>query len=161
MTWQTPDISDAIAEAGGQPRAAAAARQFGGRRQFCGRVATVRCKEDNSRVREMLATAGEGCVLVIDGGGSWACALLGGNMAQLAARNHWAGILVNGCVRDIDELAAVKVGVQALAAMPRRSDKRGRGEINVAVSFWGISFLPGEYVYADDNGVVVCPEPLT
>jgi regulator of ribonuclease activity A len=135
--------------------AAPALRSFGGLVRFCGPVATVRCFEDNSRVRERLEEAGEGRVLVVDGAGSLRCALVGGMLAELAVSNGWSGVVVNGCVRDTLELARCATGMLALAANPRRSDKRGEGECDVAVAFAGVQFRPGDFVYADADGLVV------
>ncbi|HVZ46467.1 MAG TPA: ribonuclease E activity regulator RraA [Ramlibacter sp.] len=133
---------------------------FGGVSRFCGPVATIRCFEDNSRVREAVQTAGEGRVLVIDGGSSLRAALVGGNLAKAAADNGWAGIVVDGAVRDLAELRAVKVGIRALAAMPRRSRKHGEGERDAAVTIAGVSVRPGDWVYADEDGIVVATSKL-
>jgi regulator of ribonuclease activity A len=130
-------------------------RAWGRRLAFAGPAATVRCFEDNTLVRSRLETPGEGRVLVVDGGGSLRCALLGGNLAVLAERNGWAGVLVHGCVRDTAEIDACAIGVRALAAMPRRSRKLGGGIIDVAVDFGGVTIAPGHWIYADADGVLV------
>ncbi len=130
---------------------------FGGVGAFAGPAATVQCFEDNTRVREKLGEAGEGRVLVVDGGGSLRCALLGDNVAQLAADNGWAGVIVYGCVRDTGELAGIAVGIQALAPHPRRSDKRGEGAVDVPVTLAGARVAPGDSVYADGDGIVIVP----
>jgi regulator of ribonuclease activity A len=135
-------------------------RDFGGRRAFSGRVVTVRAPDDNSLVRAALEEPGDGRVLVVDGAGSTRCALLGGNLAVLAAKHGWSGVVVFGCVRDTLELAAADVGVKALAAMPRKSEKKGLGERDVTVSFAGLTLAPGEWLCADADGVIVAPEPL-
>jgi regulator of ribonuclease activity A len=128
---------------------------YGGRRAFHGAVCTLRCFEDNSLLKSAVEEPGAGRVLVVDGGGSRRRALLGGNLAATAARNGWAGVLLYGCVRDSAELAALPLGVRALGSVPLRSDKRGVGEREVAVRFAGVTFRPGDYVYADADGVVL------
>lgn len=133
---------------------------FGGVDSFGGRAVTVSCFEDNSLVAEQLALPGGDRVLVVDGGGSLRCALLGDNLARKGANNGWAGVLVYGCVRDVQALAETPIGVQALAPHPRRSVKRGIGELNVPVTFAGVTIRPGEFVYADGNGVIKSAEAL-
>lgn len=133
---------------------------YGGRRAFGGPIRTVKCFEDNSLVAERVREPGEGAVLVVDGGGSRRCALVGDNLAALASENGWAGILVYGCVRDVEELAAIDVGIQAVACHPLRSIKRGEGQRDVPVSFAGVHFIPDQFVYCDPNGVVVAPVAL-
>jgi len=133
-------------------------RSYGGRTRFAGRVATLECFEDNSLVRTMLEEPGERRVLVVDGRGSLRCALVGGNLAVLGQRNGWAGIVVHGCVRDSAELCAVDIGILALATNPRRSDKRGAGRRDGAVAFAGVTFRPGAWVCADQDGLVVAAE---
>ena len=135
-------------------------RAFGAVASFGGPVSTVRCFEDNSRVKEAVESPGNGCVLVIDGGGSRRCALLGGNLGAAAVRNGWAGLIVYGCVRDSRELDAMPLGIRALGAMPLRSQKRNEGERDVAVRFGGVTFRPGDYVYVDEDGVVVSSTSL-
>ena len=133
---------------------------YGARRAFSGPVSTVRCFEDNSRVKEAVDGAGEGRVLVVDGGGSRRCALFGGNLGLAAVRNGWAGIIIHGCVRDSVELNALDLGIRALAAMPRRSEKRGEGSRDVPVTIAGATFRPGDHVYVDEDGIVVSRGPL-
>jgi regulator of ribonuclease activity A len=133
---------------------------FGGRAAYGGVIETVKCFEDNSLVAERVGEPGEGRVLVVDGGGSRRCALVGDNLAGTAAANGWQGIVVYGCVRDVDALARIDIGVHALAAHPLRSVKKGVGERDRAVTFAGVSFVPGQYVYADRNGVIVAPIAL-
>ena len=130
-------------------------RQFGGVRSFSGRIATVRCYEDNVLLRRCVTEPGEGRVLVVDGGGSFACALLGDKIAELAVSNGWAGIVVNGCVRDVVALTALPIGIKALGTNPRPSGKGGAGEVDVPVSFGGAEFAPGALLHADDDGVIV------
>lgn len=115
----------------------------------------MRCIEDNSLVRVALEGPGNGAVLVVDGGGSLRCALLGDQLGTLAMENGWSGVIVNGCVRDSADLGTMDLGVKALATHPRKSVKRGEGERDVAVSFLGVEFSPGAMVYADGDGVVV------
>lgn len=133
---------------------------FGGRDSFGGQIVTVKCFEDNSRVKELAELDGSGKVLVVDGGGSMRCALLGDMIAERAAHNGWHGVVIYGCVRDVDMLAQTDLGVQALASHPLRSNRRGAGDLDLAVTFAGVTFRPGEYVYADNNGIIVSPSPL-
>lgn len=157
MHWTTPDLCDAHPDV---RVATPLFRDYGGRTAFCGQIVTIRCFEDNSRVREQVGAAGEGKVLVIDGGGSLACSLLGDQLAALAMGNGWEGMLVHGGVRDVDALAQLPLGIKALAATPMKTVKRGMGEVGVPVSFAGIDFVPGQWLYADGNGVIVSPRAL-
>jgi regulator of ribonuclease activity A len=133
---------------------------YGGRRSFHGPVSTVRCFEDNSRVKEAVEGPGQGRVLVVDGGGSRRRALLGDKLGEAAVRNGWAGVIVHGCIRDSAELGRIDLGVRAIGTIPLRSDKRGEGERDVPVRFAGVTFRPGEFVYVDEDGVIVAPEAL-
>ncbi len=133
---------------------------FGARRSYGGSIETIKCFEDNSLVAEAVNEPGGGRVLVVDGGGSTRCALVGDNLARRASVNGWQGIVVSGCVRDVDELALIQLGIHALAAHPLRSVKRGGGERGIGLSFAGIDFVPGNYLYADANGIVVAPNAL-
>lgn len=138
---------------------------YGGHSAFGGEVVTVKCFEDNSRVKELLATNGKdangrGKVLVVDGGASMRCALLGDMIAQSAVDNGWAGVIVYGCVRDVDDLAAMPIGVQALGSTPRKSNRQGVGETHVTLRFGGMSLASGMYVYADNNGIIVSDNAL-
>lgn len=128
---------------------------YGGSAAFQGPAATVQCFEDNSRVRAALEEPGQGRVLVVDGGGSLRCALVGGTLAALGAKNGWAGIVVDGCVRDLAEMAAAPIGVRALGLHPLRSEKRGEGRRDVPVRLQGVMVRPGEWIVADADGVVV------
>lgn len=130
-------------------------RDYGGRAAFSGRVRTVRCHEDNSLVKATLATPGEGCVLVVDGGGSLHRALVGDMLAADAVKNGWAGVVVNGAVRDTPVLATLDLGVKALGSNPMRSVKRGEGTVDVPVAFGGIIFTPGDQLHADPDGVIL------
>jgi regulator of ribonuclease activity A len=135
-------------------------KDFGGRRRFAGEVTTVLCYENNPLVRAALEEPGRGRVLVVDGGASARCALLGDNLAEMAAANGWSGIIVNGCVRDSEDIAKMDVGVKAIGTHPLKSSKRDKGLRDVEVSFAGVSFKPGSYVYADGDGVVVASQKL-
>lgn len=135
-------------------------RCFGGNSHFSGPIYTVKCHEDNSFVRGTLETAGEGRVLVVDGGGSMRCALLGDNLAQLGIDNNWAGIIVYGCIRDSVDIGKMAIGVKALETNPVKSVKKDIGETQVDVTFGGVTFIPGHYVYADPDGIVVSPTSL-
>jgi RraA family protein len=136
-------------------------RDFGGNLKFSGRVATVKCFENNPLVRQSLEEPGEGRVLVVDGGGSMRCALLGDNIAEMAYKNGWTGIVINGCIRDSADIAKMPLGVKALATYPLKSSKRDPGLQNVPVSFGGVIFRPGDWLYADGDGVLVSGEELT
>ncbi len=135
-------------------------RSFGGKRAFSGPIETVRTLDDNSLVRAALEEQGAGRVLVVDGGGSLRCALLGDQLAALAIENGWAGVIVFGCIRDSALIANMQLGVFALNTHPLKSQKRGVGERNVPVHFAGIDFLPGHFVYADDDGILASPNAL-
>lgn len=133
---------------------------FGGRMSFGGVISTIKCHEDNSLVADAVEEEGTGMVLVVDGGGSLRCALVGDNLAEKAANNGWEGIIVYGCIRDVDAIESIDIGVQALAVNPQRGVKRNTGSRDEVVSFGGVSFVPGEFVYADNNGVIVSRESL-
>ena len=135
-------------------------RDFGARRRFAGAVTTVKCFEDNTQVKAAVDSPGEGRVLVVDGGASLRRALLGGNLGAAAARNGWAGVVIDGCVRDVAELAACDTGIRALAAMPLPTEKRGEGQRDVAVQLQGVWVRPGDWLYADEDGMVVADRAL-
>ena len=128
---------------------------FGAVSAFAGPVRTVKCHEDNTLVKAAVDSPGEGHVLVVDGGASLRRALVGGNLAAAAARNGWAGIVVDGCVRDVAELNATAVGIRALALMPLPTEKRNEGQSNVVVQIQGVTVRPGDWLYADADGIVV------
>jgi regulator of ribonuclease activity A len=128
-----------------------------GVRSFSGLIATVHCNEDNVLLRHRMQEVGAERVLVVDGGGSLDCALLGDNIASLAIENGWSGIVLNGCVRDSVALDALQLGIKALGTNPRPSRKEGAGQVDVPVAFGGVVFTPGARLYADDDGVVVLP----
>ena len=133
---------------------------FGVRERFCGPVHTVRALEDNSLVREAVRSQGQGRVLVIDGGGSLRRALVGGNLASAAARNGWAGLVVDGCVRDAAELREAGIPIRALALVPMRTQKHGQGQAGEAISLQGVPVRPGDWLYADADGMVVADRSL-
>lgn len=133
---------------------------YGARRRFCGPVATVKCHEDNTLVKAAVDSPGQGRVLVVDGGASLRRALVGGNLGAAAARNGWAGVVVDGCVRDAAELAACDVGIRALGLMPLPTEKRNQGQADVPVQVQGVSVRPGDWLYADEDGIVVADRPL-
>lgn len=133
---------------------------YGGRERFGGEIVTIKCFEDNSLVRELVAEPGAGKVLVVDAGGSMRRACLGDMLAEKACTNGWEGILMYGCIRDVDEIGALDLGVQALGCHPMKTEKKGVGERDVPVTFGGVTFLPGCYVYADNNGVLVASRAL-
>lgn len=128
---------------------------YGRRRRFCGPIATLKVHEDNSMVRSALEQPGEGRVLVVDGGGSMRCALVGDKLAELGRDNGWAGAIVYGCIRDSVEIGRMQFGVQALGTNPCKSVKRGDGQRDIPVTFHGVTFQPGAYVYADEDGILV------
>ncbi len=161
--FATPDLCDAHEEriAGGQLRVLPPGwLAFGRRARFHGSAVTLKLFEDNSLLAEMVKTPGAGKVLVVDAGGSTRCAVLGGNLAAAAARNQWQGVIVFGAVRDADELDACDLGVRARALNPRRSIKRGEGQRDLAIEILGVPVRPGEWVYADRDGILVSAQPL-
>lgn len=131
---------------------------YGGIVTFNGPIATVKCFEDNSRVREMIRSPGEGRVLVVDGGGSSRCALFGDQAGEAATKNGWAGILVHGSIRDAEILATMELGVLALGTNPRKSTRHDEGQKDLVVRFGDVTFEPGAHLYADLDGVVVLPK---
>lgn len=135
-------------------------RQFGARRAWYGPIATCKVFEDNALVRSTLEQAGHGRVLVVDGGGSLRRALVGDQLAALGVKNGWGGIVVFGAVRDSRALSVIDFGIAALGTHPRRGERRGEGQADIAVSFGGVRFVPGHYLYCDDDGTVVSSLPL-
>ncbi len=135
-------------------------KDYGGIKSFYGKIATVKCYEDNSQVRKALEEDGEGKVLVVDGGGSLRCALLGDMLGALAVTNKWNGLLIYGGIRDSVAMAQLSVGVKALGTIPLKSNKRNEGQKNISVHFAAIDFVPGEYIYADEDGIIVSAENL-
>ncbi|MDB5282645.1 MAG: S-adenosylmethionine:2-demethylmenaquinone methyltransferase [Bacteroidota bacterium] len=133
---------------------------FGGRADFYGIIHTVKCFEDNSFVRKALESDGDGKVLVVDGGGSTRCALLGDMLGELGVKNNWNGIIVYGCIRDSAAIATLDIGVKALDTVPLKSNKRNEGQENIPVRFGGVEFVPGEFIYCDEDGIIVSTENL-
>jgi regulator of ribonuclease activity A len=156
--WTTPDLCDAHPD---RVRVLAPIlHSYGGREAFCGEVVTLSCFEDNSLVKELGETAGRGRVLVVDGGGSVRKALLGDLIAARFAANGWAGVVINGAVRDVEVLRSTEIGIRALAAIPVRTEKRGLGDLGLPVTFAGVTIGAGEHLYADASGVIVTQRPL-
>ncbi|MEM9256842.1 MAG: ribonuclease E activity regulator RraA [Pseudomonadota bacterium] len=155
--FTTPDLSDEA------PQARALElplRNFGGRSRFCGAAVTIKCHEDNSLVKALVAEPGEGRVIVVDGGGSRRRALLGDMLAAKAMDNGWSGLVINGVIRDVDDIGAMALGVQALGTVPVKTEKRGVGQRDIALHIGGVEIQPGDYVYADNNGVLISAEAL-
>ncbi len=159
QSWTTADLYDVYEDQlqVGEPLFT----HYGGRNYFCGPVATIKCFEDNSMVSELLGTPGNGRILVVDAGGSRRCAMLGDRLAQKAVDNGWAGVVMFGCIRDSADIGRMPIGVLALATMPRKSIKKGAGESGLAVSFAGVLFRPGAWLYADADGLVVAEERIS
>jgi regulator of ribonuclease activity A len=163
MSLATADLSDRHEEqfrAGTLRVVAPMFRSFGGRQAFHGPIATLKLFEDNSFVRKALEQPGAGRVLVVDGGGSLRRALVGDQLAALGVKNGWAGIVVYGCIRDSAAIGGMDIGVIALATHPQKTDKKNVGEADVPVGFGGVTFRPGEWLYADADGVLVAEHPL-
>lgn len=135
-------------------------RSFGALGRFCGPVVTVKCFEDNTPVKAAVESEGNNRVLVVDGGASLRRALLGGNLGAAAARNGWAGVVVDGCVRDVVELAQCQTGIRALAAMPLPTERKTEGQVNLPIQIQGVWVRPGDWLYADDDGMVVADRNL-
>lgn len=158
MDFQTTDLCDANE---GKVRAVAPMfRSFGGKQRFAGPIRTLKVFEDNALVRNTLEGPGEGCVLVVDGGGSMRCAMVGDQLALLGVRNGWAGIVVYGCIRDSGPIGGMDIGVFALGTHPMKSIKKGAGDRDIPVTFGGVTFTPGQWLYADEDGVIVSESPL-
>ncbi len=158
MEFATADLYDAHE---GQVQVLKAGfRDYGGVQAFAGPISTIKALEDNSRVREAVAEPGEGRVLVIDGGGSLARAMLGDMLAARAQENGWTGVLINGCLRDTQVIAGLALGVKALGSTPAKTQKLGQGLRDVPVQFSGARFHPGQWLYADLDGVLVSEEKL-
>ena len=161
MKFATCDLCDAYKnDASGNFRVLPPVfKNFGKYIKFCGEVVTIKCYEDNSLVKAAVDSAGLGRVLVVDGGASLRRALLGGNLGAAAAKNGWAGVVIDGCVRDVAELAQCSTGIRALAAMPLPTEKRGEGQAGVAIQIQAVWVRPGDWLYADEDGMVVMPAP--
>ena len=133
---------------------------FGGYHQFHAKIHTIHFFEDNSNNREAVSTTSDGGVLVVDAGASLQCAMLGDMLAEKAVKNGWSGIIMNGLIRDSDEISGMSLGLKALGTCPLKSIKKGLGSRDVPVAFAGVRFVPGDYVYADQDGIIVSTEPL-
>ncbi len=158
MTFKTADLCD---EHEGRVQVVLPGlNNYGGKTRFHGPMVTIRSLNDNSRVREQLTEAGEGRVLVIDNQASMSCAMLGDMMATRLIENGWSGVVINGCLRDSVDVGAMEIGIKALATNPLRSVKEDRGETNVEVEFLGAIFRPGEYLYSDEDGILLSPTAL-
>ncbi|NMF87840.1 ribonuclease E activity regulator RraA [Aromatoleum petrolei] len=158
MEIQTADLCDA--HEGKLRIVSPMFRSFGGRAAFGGEIATLKVFEDNSLVRTALEGPGKGRVLVIDGGASMRCALVGDQLALLGVKNGWAGVIVYGCIRDSKAIGGMDIGVFALGTHPQKSIKKGVGDRDLPVTFGGVTFVPGQFVYADEDGVAVSESPL-
>lgn len=158
MTFRTADLCDQFSDE--LDVCDPLFRDYGGRRAFAGPIATIKCFEDNSRVRDLVAEAGAGRVLVLDAGGSLRRAVLGDLLAQKAVDNGWSGVLVYGCIRDSVAIGAMPLGVKALATHPLKTDKRNEGQRDLPVRFAGVTFRSGDWLYADEDGVIVARRPL-
>ena len=159
------DISFATADLSDENEGAAQVlclllQSYGRKTRFCGPISTVQCYEDNTLVRAALEEPGAGRVLVIDGGASLRCALVGDKLARLANENHWQGIIVNGCIRDTTAINKIDIGVKALGANPKKSEKKGAGARDHPITFGAITITPGHWLYADEDGVLLSEKEL-
>ena len=157
MSFTTPDLSDE------NPDALALLpilKNLGGRKSFHGQIETLKCPGDNSFVKQLLNSEGEKKILVVDANGINTVALLGDMIAEAGVKNNWSGVVINGYIRDVDIIKTLDIGVQALGAMPVRSEKKNQGELGIDVSFGGLTFKSGDYVYADNNGLLLSKEEL-
>jgi regulator of ribonuclease activity A len=159
MNFKTADLSDDFSEM--IQIVEPGMLDYGGVCSFSGPISTVRCFEDNSKVREQLFSEGGGRVLVVDAGGSKRCAMLGDILAEKAVSNGWAGVVMFGLIRDSEEIGLMPLGVKALGTYPKKSEKRDIGDIDVPVTFMGVTFNPGAWVYADTDGIIVSDCELT
>ncbi|MDC7699898.1 ribonuclease E activity regulator RraA [Vogesella indigofera] len=135
-------------------------RAYGGRARFAGQVVTLKVYEDNTRVREVLAEPGQGKILVVDGGGSKRCALLGDQIAELAVKNGWEGVVIYGCIRDSVAVNALDIGVRALDTNPKKTVKRNEGQRDLVLAFGAVEFVPGHWLYVDEDGLLLSATPL-
>lgn len=161
MSFKTADLCDHYAATHRLQISEPMFKSFGCRPAFSGRIATLKVFEDNVLIRQTLDGPAGGRVLVIDGGGSHRCALFGGNISRLACERGWAGIIVYGCVRDSVELNELPIGIRALHTHPLTSHKRGGGERDTLITFAGVNFRTGHFLYADEDGIVVSDSELT
>jgi regulator of ribonuclease activity A len=161
MSFKTADLCDMYSEKMQVQIAEPIFRVYGGNPSFSGQITTLKIFEDNTLVRSVLENRVENRVLVIDGGGSHRCALLGDNLAKLAVDHGWNGVVVYGCIRDSADINAMPIGVRALHTHPLKSRKRGIGEQDILVTFAGVNFKTDHYIYVDQDGIIVAAEPLT
>jgi len=159
MNFSTPDLCDAF-PADAQVVTDLHWFSYGGKQAFCGQIETVKCFEDNSRVKESLSMPGHGRVLVVDGGGSLRHALIGDQIAAMGADHGWSGIIIHGACRDVEVLPGIDFGVMALGSVPIKSVRRGEGKVGLPVSFGRVLFKPGDWVYADANGIISAARKL-
>ncbi len=158
MTFSTADLHD---DHEGKVQVANILMQsFGQKTRFSGPISTVKCFEDNSLVRAALEEPGKGRVLVVDGGASIRCALVGDKLAELGIKNGWEGLVVHGCIRDSAVISTLDIGIKALGTNPRRSVKKGEGERDIALNFADATFTPGDWLYADEDGILISPDKL-
>lgn len=154
----TPDLCDAYEAEISQGKVKVLEplfRNYGAHNSFYGKSVTIKCFEDNSVLKQLVNTDGDGRVIVMDGGGSLRRAILGDMLAEKAAKNGWAGLVINGCIRDCDQIVATQIGVKAINTHPMKTEKRGLGDLNIDVSFAGQTIRPGDWVYSDNNGILV------
>ena len=157
MELSTPDLSDAFPETKAlEP----IMTNYGGKSFFSGPIQTLQCPDDNSIVKELLNSEGDGKILIVDAGGINTVALLGDLIAKAGVKNNWSGVVINGYIRDVDIVKTLDIGVQALGTYPVKSEKRGLGELGVEISFGGLTFKPGQHVYADNNGLLLSETEL-
>ena len=157
MSFSTPDLSDENPDA---KALAPILKNLGGKKVFWGKIETLQCPDDNSFLKRLLNSEGEGKILVVDANAVPTVALLGDMIAEAGVKNNWSGIIINGYVRDIDVLSKLNIGVQALGTMPVRSEKKNQGQIGVNISFGGLTFSSGDYVYADNDGLLLSKKEL-
>jgi regulator of ribonuclease activity A len=161
MTFTTADLCDAHSADEHFQIADPLFKSFGGRSSFCGRISTVKVFEDNIVIKSVLEQNGEGRVLVVDGGGSHRCALLGADLAKLALANGWQGLVIYGCIRDSAMISQLPIGILALHAHPLKSHKKGQGERDLLITFAGVNFKQNHFLYADDDGIIVSETMLS
>ena len=157
MSFSTPDLSDENPEV---KALSPILKNLGGKKVFWGKIETLQCPDDNSYIKELLNSEGVGKVLVVDASGISSVALLGDMIAEAGVKNNWSGIVINGYVRDIDVLGKLNLGIQALGAMPVRSEKKNQGQVGIDIAFGGLTFCSGDYVYADKNGLLLSKKEL-
>ncbi|MFB6469482.1 ribonuclease E activity regulator RraA [Cytobacillus sp. Hz8] len=158
MSFKTADLCDDFSES--LKICELEWKSYGKKKKFNGPICTVKVFEDNVLVKRALQTIPEGSVLVVDGGGSKRCALMGDMLGDIAQKRGVAGVIIYGCVRDVAELAETDTGILAIGSTPLKSVKKGQGENEVILRFGGVEWKPGEYVYADEDGVILSEKPL-